>query len=252
MITIVIGDIHGRDCWKQIAEKWSKDADEFVFIGDYFDTHDDISAAQQIHNFKEIIEWRDKMQSEGGKVILLIGNHDYHYFPEIGDHGISGYQRKAAPAISQLLDENRDKLQMAYFSEPFMFTHAGVSKVWMEKHGYLEHQPYNKAEFINDIWKHKPRSFMFDVSSSDIGYSNTGDSRGQTPIWIRPAPLQRDSREYEKEMYQIVGHTQVNEMKLTEKYAFIDCLGTSKEYLVIDNDGKEIVTLNQEKIRHRL
>ena len=37
--TIYIGDIHGRDVWEEIVEKHD-DADNIVFIGDYFDSFD--------------------------------------------------------------------------------------------------------------------------------------------------------------------------------------------------------------------
>jgi predicted phosphodiesterase len=37
MKIVAIGDIHGRDYWKQIIEQ-EQDADVFVFVGDYFDS----------------------------------------------------------------------------------------------------------------------------------------------------------------------------------------------------------------------
>lgn len=53
-----------------------------IFIGDYFDSHDEYSTVEQIQNFKDIIEYKTNSTK---KVIMLIGNHDYHYFPEIGN-----------------------------------------------------------------------------------------------------------------------------------------------------------------------
>ena len=38
MKTIVIGDIHGRDVWKEIV--FQEQADRVIFIGDYFDSFD--------------------------------------------------------------------------------------------------------------------------------------------------------------------------------------------------------------------
>ncbi len=46
----MIGDLHGRDCWKWIVE--TEKADRYVFIGDYFDSFD-IPGLLQMHNFKE-------------------------------------------------------------------------------------------------------------------------------------------------------------------------------------------------------
>ena len=52
MKNIYIGDIHGRDTWKQIVDEHD-DADNIVFIADYFDSFN-ISGTVQLHNIKEI------------------------------------------------------------------------------------------------------------------------------------------------------------------------------------------------------
>ena len=103
MKTVVIGDIHGRDCWKQIIS--NEQPDRTIFVGDYFDAYDDYTAAEQMYNFQEIIDWKLSGQSA---VIMLIGNHDFHYYP--GGETYSGYQHGAAPAIRQLLEENKHHL----------------------------------------------------------------------------------------------------------------------------------------------
>ena len=51
MKLIAIGDIHGRDIWKQIVE--TEQPDTVVFVGDYFDSFN-IPGIDQIHNFKNI------------------------------------------------------------------------------------------------------------------------------------------------------------------------------------------------------
>jgi predicted phosphodiesterase len=43
MKIVTLGDTHGRDIWKTIV-KIEEDFDKFIFIGDYFDTRDDINA----------------------------------------------------------------------------------------------------------------------------------------------------------------------------------------------------------------
>jgi predicted phosphodiesterase len=42
MKTIAVGDIHGRDSWKRLAEQES--FDQIIFLGDYFDSKENISA----------------------------------------------------------------------------------------------------------------------------------------------------------------------------------------------------------------
>lgn len=241
MKIVAIGDIHGRSIWKQIVAK-EKDADVVVFIGDYFDTREDIIPLEQMNNFKEIIEYKETSFANEGKedqcktkVYMLIGNHDYPYFPEIGYNGTSGYQHKAAVAISHLLNDNRNHLQMCLQVGKFLFSHAGIGKVWLEDNGWRKGT--NIEEFVNDMWKYKPLTFQFS------GFEPHGDSTTQTPIWIRPASLIRTWKKVKDKPVQIVGHTAMKriDLKGTAKYTggkfyFIDTLGTSQEYLIIKDD----------------
>ena len=250
MKTICIGDIHGRSIWKQIVEK--EDADKVIFIGDYFDSFD-IPGIDQIHNFKEIIEYKETAFTSKHKkvnVILLIGNHDHHYFPEVGYTSTSGYQFNIAPSINQVINENRKHLQMAYQMDNFLFTHAGVSKVFMNSvFGNNGWKVENIATDLNEMFKYKPKTFEFGMAITTNKFMDpTGDDEEQSPIWIRPKSLMRANRNtLRKEVTQIVGHTQMDKVDVQgtstgKRYWFIDTLGTSGEYLVI-NDGE--ITINK-------
>ena len=240
MKTIVIGDVHGRSLWKLIVNQ-EQDADRIIFIGDYFDSFD-ISGVEQIQNFKEIIEYKE---TSGKEVIMLVGNHDHHYYPEVGYTGTSGYQRGIAPSITQVVDENRQHLQMAYSFDEFLFTHAGVSPTFMDgefgEEGWVED---NVVELLNDLFKYKPKSFDFN------GTDPYGDNTYQTPIWIRPRSLMAVNKKHDKGLkkryIQIVGHTQVKKLDLDGaqksaggRYYLIDCQETTGEYLVIQD--KELI-----------
>lgn len=232
MKTIAIGDIHGRSNWKLILHR--EDPDRVIFIGDYFDSYE-FSLIEQLHNFKEIINW--KLENQDTDVIMLIGNHDHHYFPEVGYTGTSGHQGEpAAIQIGHILTENRKHLQMAYGMKDgdnqFLFSHAGVSPQWLWDNGWDGFQPV--SEFVNDMWKHKPLHFRF------YGTEPTGDNTWQTPIWIRPRSLMQAGEHMKKAMIQVVGHTAQKQIDIKGKstggrYYFIDTLGTSGEYLVIQN-----------------
>jgi len=203
MKTVVIGDTHGRSLWKLIVNQ-EQDADRIIFIGDYFDSFE-ISGVEQIQNFKEIIEYK---KTSGKEVIMLVGNHDHHYYPEVGYTGTSGYQSGIAPSINQVIDENRQHLQIAYSFDEFLFTHAGVSPTFMDgefgEEGWVED---NVVELLNDLFKYKPKSFDFN------GTDPYGDNTYQTPIWIRPKSLMAVNKKHDKGLkkkyIQVVGHTQV-------------------------------------------
>jgi len=238
MKTIVIGDVHGLSLWKLIVNQ-EQDADRIVFIGDYFDSFD-ILGVEQIQNFKEIIEYKE---TSGKEVIMLIGNHDHHYFPEVGYTGTSGYQRGIDQFITQIIDENRHHLQMAYSFDEFLFTHAGVSPTFMDSEfgdeGWVEE---NVVKLLNDLFKYKPKSFTFK------GTDPYGDNTYQTPIWIRPRSLMAVNNKHKKGLkkkyIQIIGHTQVKKLDLVGsqkaaggRYYLIDCQESTGEYLIIQ-DGE--------------
>ncbi len=87
---------------------------------------------------------------------------------------------------------------------------------------------------INQLFKNQPRKFGF------YGFDPYGDNITQSPIWVRPRSLMVDHvRKYKF----VVGHTTVTKIKPLsyneekEKFWLIDALGTSGEYLIIE-DGE--------------
>lgn len=244
MKIIAIGDIHGRPIWKKIVEQ-EADANLFVFVGDYFDSFD-IPGEDQIRNFLDIMKFSEANE---GKVVTLIGNHDHHYFNDIGNTGTSGYQADKCFMIGHVLQQYRQRLQMAYQHENVLFTHAGLSIVWLnnilgENWKLEEGQTY--ADTINEIWKHKPAAFIFH------GRDPYGNDKYQTPIWIRPQALMYVGRALKRYIIQVVGHTGQNKIDIQGKatggrYYFIDTLGTSGEYLVIENNTFTSKTVKEDE-----
>ena len=238
MKTIVLGDTHGRSNWK-LAIHQEEPLDRLIFVGDYFDSFH-FSGVEQIDNFKQIIQYKENNPQV--EVVLLIGNHDYHYFPEIGYNGTSGYQSTIAPSITQVIEENRNHLQMAYQMGEFLFTHAGVSPVFMDEvFGSNGWQTYNVEEDLNELFRYKPKAFEFN------GFDAYGDNTTQTPIWIRPRSLMSANKKHDKglkkEYIQIVGHTGMKRIDLKGsdqftggRYYFIDTMETSGDYLIIEDN----------------
>jgi len=227
MKTLVLGDTHGRPYWKDIV--LNEQPDRVIFIGDYFDAYDDYTAAEQMHNFKEIIEYKESNKTE---VIMMIGNHDYHYMRGVDEH-YSGYQFGARPAIEQLLEDNKQHMQMCYQMDDYLFSHAGVSYDWLIINKWEGWE--SVEEKVNDLWEYTPRVFGF------AGWNPYGDSVISSPIWIRPKSLQQANYDtLRTSLIQVVGHTQQDQIDRKGKstggrYYYIDTLGTSGEYMIIDN-----------------
>ncbi len=239
MKTVVLGDTHGRSNWK-LAIYQEEPIDRVIFMGDYFDSFD-IPGVEQIDNFKNIIRYKETNPQV--EVVLLIGNHDYHYFPEIGYNGTSGYQSGIAPSITQVIEENRHHLQMAYGFGDYLFTHAGVSPVFMDQvFGENDWTIENVVVDLNELFRYKPMSFEFN------GFDAYGDNTTQTPIWIRPRSLMSANKKHKKslrkEYIQIVGHTGMKRIDIDGsdkftggRYYFIDTMETSGEYLIIQDNN---------------
>ena len=226
MKIVALGDTHGRVVWKEIVAKELDSSDKIVFIGDYFDTHGGgVSGNKQIENFKDILQFKkDNMD----KVVLLFGNHDFHYIRGMNET-YSGYQAGYAIDIGAVIGDaiSEGLVQMCFKHDKFVFTHAGVTLTWCVDN---EIDITDLETSINDLFKYKPAAFKFTMGDN---YSNTGNDITQPPIWVRPESLLRDMVDG---ITCVVGHTTVKEIALSNKLILIDTLGWSGEYLVI-NDG---------------
>ena len=252
MKTVIIGDIHGHDSWKQIIAQ-EHDADRFIFVGDYFDSFT-VSGVVQIHNFKEIVEFKTTTDKE---VIMLIGNHDYHYFPEIGDSNTSGYQSTLAPSIKQVVGENKQHLQLAYQFDDILITHAGVSSEWLDDTIAMWDVP-NLAMYLNDLFTYQPtkvayRSFKYyDYENNQAQLAGGfGAETFQGPIWIRPQALMKANYDtLRTQIRQVVGHTTRKQIDIEGKatggrYYFIDTM--PREYLIVIDGVVSLGKLENEK-----
>jgi hypothetical protein len=246
MKTVILGDTHGRDLWKQIVEI-ENDAYRIIFLGDYFDSFD-IPGVVQLQNFLDIVEFKKNSDKE---VVLLFGNHDYHYMPGFTGYGYSGYQAALAYQFRDTIEKNLEHLQMVYLFKDVLCSHAGISPEWLERsfgkpndesgHNWnidsLE-GIQGVVELINDHFKYKPSIFDFN------GWDPYGDNTYQTPIWIRPASLMKSNKEsgLKKNIIQVVGHTGVkdifssvlaSEKAMGNRYFLNDAI-ESRGYLVHD------------------
>ena len=232
---LVLGDTHGRPFWKEIIEK--ENPDKIIFLGDYVSTHEGISAEQQLSNLEEILTYKE---NNPDKVILLGGNHDTqhlgYYWAEC-----SGWDGQVWGVMSQSEFKERflKLTQWVYIDEELetIFSHAGVSDVWMKN---------SEIDSVHDINSLEP-SELFGFTPNYYG-DCYGDSETQPPVWIRPQALCKCNV---KGWDQVVGHTPVRTIINVGKSAkgkqniwLCDALGV-KQYLVIDNNEFQPKTFEQ-------
>ena len=229
---IILGDIHGRDIWKKIIQN-ELDFDLVIFVGDYFDSFD-IDIMTQMHNFRDIIAFRNE---NPGKVITLLGNHDFHYTSGcIGSY--SGFDYSTFYNMKLELDTliKEGVLLIAHQIGNLLFTHAGVTKTWCDEN------KIDTDDLVNSLNNHliyKPTVFNFRSGKNRSAY---GDDITQGPLWVRPNSLLDDGLDY----IHVIGHTAGVSIRTdivdNRGYVNIDCIeyGNYLE-LIIPDDGDIII-----------
>ena len=231
MKVIAIGDIHGRTAWQKIVT--GNEYDKVVFVGDYFDSHDNIPGPIQLGNFRNILKFKRQNPT---KVVLLIGNHDFQYL-KVTNQEYSGYQPWQKWDISDVLQPAVDNGEVVacFVADSVMYTHAGIGKTWLT-HVFGEGINTTNIDLnvlqsaINTTLLVTPKTFEF---TSGKNHSMYGDDICQTPIWIRPGSLMVDKIDGVK---QVVGHTYSDTIKIEEGIAFIDALGSGQYLTIVDGE----------------
>jgi predicted MPP superfamily phosphohydrolase len=232
MRIISIGDLHGKNHWEKVINKY--DFDLLIFVGDYFDNLSGISNKEEILNFKNLLKYKEKYPD---KVIILIGNHELHYLKGINEK-YSGFQTIHKYDIQDILEEalSKNYLKACHLEDNFLFSHAGVTKTWLNNVGYDYEEKIDI--FINDLFKYKPQNFKFTIGNNLSGY---GDDICQSPLWVRPNSLIKDCVDGYN---QVVGHTEDYQItSIDNNLFFIDSFTISDTFIEIVDGNVNVLGL---------
>jgi hypothetical protein len=227
---LIIPDIHGRDFWKKAVA--SKDYDKNIFLGDYTDPYDfeGITDEVAVENFKSIIDFKQQNQDN---VILLLGNHDLHYYSEYYYELAGGvrYDPVSAITLQRLFTKYHSSFQLAWEtdwgSKHYLFSHAGITQSWLKRNMELIRKP--DARHLNCLL-HSNEGLE---SLAQVGEMRWGDYPSGSMVWAdveemlvsNPIP----------DIYQIVGHSmQFDGPIITDKFACLDC----RAAFLLDKKGK--------------
>jgi predicted MPP superfamily phosphohydrolase len=204
MKIITVGDIHGRDYWKNINPN---NYDKIIFVGDYVDSYN-ISNPEILFNLKNIIQFKKDNKE---KVILLLGNHDLPYlFNNFKKYGCTGNRFEMIWDLNEIFMTNRKLFQVSYQIDNYIWTHAGIHQGWYKKY-ILNVEPWlierlsvdkltfdNLSDKLNLLFElnYEP---LFYVSKIRGGSKNEGGIFWADWIEIYKKPL--------KNFNQIFGHT---------------------------------------------
>ena len=218
---IIIPDIHGRQFWKDAVS--GRESEEIVFLGDYLDPYptEDITNDDALKNFKEILDFKKKHREN---VILLVGNHDAHYFVSPFDIG-SRFCYYLEREISRLFKENKELFLLAHEKEinskKYTFSHSYIHSLWLNndvygKDNWSEDTVINA---LNDDFEHNATfGLLLNIKSC---YRGGFESYGSI-LWadIREVALDKKPNVGD---YAIFGHTQLKFPIVTDYVACLDC-----------------------------
>ena len=227
---IIIPDVHGRDFWKEAVKR--ENYQKIIFLGDYTDPYDmeEISDDMAIDNFESIIAFK---QQNPDKVILLLGNHDLHYYSEYYYELAGGarYDPLAAITLNRLFQDHNQLFQLAWETDwagkHYLFSHAGITQGWLKRNLKLIRKP--DARHLNRL----PHTDEGLEALAQVGEMRWGNYPSGSMVWADveemlisdPIP----------NTYQIVGHSlQFDGPIITDKFACLDC----RAAFCLNNKGK--------------
>jgi len=224
---LIIGDLHGKDCWKAVD---IKPYDKIIFLGDYVD-HWNLPDQKIYENLQDVIKLKKKHPK---KVELLLGNHDvqYLYYPHFL---CSGFRPGMQRSLTEIFYNNKDLFKVAYQKDNHLFTHAGITNSWYAEFLELPLLQQSKderdtvADLINKIEQTAQRWLLHKA-----GTIRGGDGHGGV-TWA-------DRKEMIADMldgyHQVVGHTVVPQVEVVrfsnKSVTFIDVLDTRTYFHEVD------------------
>jgi hypothetical protein len=214
--TVVIGDIHGMTGWKTVIE--NNPECRYIFTGDYLDPYQPVPHALLLNNLHEIILLK---QQHPDTVILLLGNHDLHYFSADSPFS-SRFDPKIARRAANLFLEHIRLFIYAFQHEDAVFTHAGISQKWFE-----DDFRGNAAENIAAQLNRPSQEQVAAICRSGAARGGTHGTVGGI-FWADRSELAAPL----PGIRQYVGHNRVNDVTTHEynggQITFCDCLRYGK------------------------
>jgi hypothetical protein len=232
MKILVIGDIHGKEIWKQAVDKFSSDV--IVFIGDYVNGKRWIGDSHATLNLKALLDFR---KQNDDRVKLLIGNHDLWFLNQP-----SLLRRAFFPRMNKVYKDNEHLFDIAYGFKQNLFSHAGVSEQWYHKHRQIieEIGRDHLAEKLNQLFQTSNRGILFERGKARDGSDPFGG-----PVY---ADKSETENSFLKGYAQFVGHTKVPKPLCynsdSGSITFIDCLNSQNAFVMIDDAEISVATLD--------
>lgn len=233
----VIGDLHGSNIWKEFIKDTS--IQKWIFLGDFVDSFD-YDDKTILHNLIDLIQFQ---KLNPNNVVLLLGNHDLHYYDLRGAWRAGGFRETMMAQLNFLYQDGIKNhiFKFFHFEQPnYLFTHAGVSRSWLKSVKLLDTTAkiidWNAhiTDILDKILKCRYRDTYYRIGTARNGWGSGG------PLW---ADKTETHFNLPPNIFQVVGHTKVSDITyhpkydrndITESIIYIDCLEKQSKYLILE------------------
>ncbi|OEJ16114.1 phosphoesterase [Brachyspira hampsonii] len=204
----VIGDLHGKNCWKKLIEGRFDNFDKIIFMGDYSDdSWVTFTDEEIVNNLKDVIEFK---KNHNDKIVLLIGNHDFQYI--VGYPTASRYRKSYAEEMHEIFNNNSDIFSPIHIENNYIFTHAGITNGWIE---YIRHKYDIKDINIDNVYDIVSLVYKNDKNDCNIAsFRRGGGSEFAGILWADTGDLYDDAW---TGYNQVVGHNRVKAGSVIKK-----------------------------------
>jgi hypothetical protein len=212
---LIVPDIHGRNFWKPALDYKGM----VIFLGDYTDPYpqDGFTQDNACQGLLKIVDFK---QQNPDRVILLVGNHELHYYNMRYAAGRFDYDY--FDAYNKILtgEETAGLFQLCKQIDNCLFIHAGLTKGWYDAH-------FNELSKLgNTLEEQLNRLFVSNMSAFDeasAAYRGGFHSSG-SPLWADVYELLDEPEHVDNSIIQIIGHTQLkgNEPFIKDNVRLLD------------------------------
>lgn len=259
---LVIPDVHGETFWKEPVQKYLGQVDRIIFLGDYLDPYrshlEEYDFDAVYSNMMQII---DLKQNHNDKVILLKGNHDFHYCSKRAMEiaCASRCDKKNWGKFNKIFTEYENFFKIAHLEKvkslTYLFSHAGFTTYWLNmvnaKFWKLNDRDVSvdspqMIDMVNELeYDYEGQNLL-----AVIGKYRTifGEKTGSV-IWAdaEEHTIPKAPKAYGlNKVFQVIGHTRLDGNKADrvefDNLVFID----SQQCFMIDESIKEKIVTTRE------
>lgn len=203
---LVVPDVHGRPFWRKVLDSELP----VVFLGDYLDpySYEGITKEQALKEFKDIVKFA---LMEPDRVTLLLGNHMAHYVGLSAD--ICRFDHNNCKEIYKIVNDNKLLFQHCLKWGNAIFTHAGITKGWLEHNNIPENfdtidKDINRDIIFSDEYLPRPDYIgCLNLPITQISWYRGGSDSNGSPMWADIEEMIKNPAFTDK--IQIFGHTQL-------------------------------------------